>query len=72
VGLVEAQAERVEGMDINAFGEARLVADQPLQLRLQRVGQLLTEWQQVVDAWQLQSWEGYRDVARLGRKTRLP
>jgi mRNA-degrading endonuclease RelE of RelBE toxin-antitoxin system len=33
---------------------------------------LLTEWEQVVDAWQLDSWEQYRDVARLGRKTRLP
>jgi superfamily I DNA/RNA helicase len=33
---------------------------------------LLTEWEQVVDAWQLRSWEAYRDVARLGRKTRLP
>ncbi len=33
---------------------------------------LLTEWEQVVDAWQLDSWVGYRDVARLGRKTRLP
>jgi len=33
---------------------------------------LLTEWDQVVDAWQLQNWEAYRDVARLGRKTRLP
>ena len=33
---------------------------------------LLTEWEQVVDAWQLQNWEAYRDVARLGRKTRLP
>ncbi len=33
---------------------------------------LLTEWDQVVDAWQLESWEAYRDVARLGRKTRLP
>jgi superfamily I DNA/RNA helicase len=32
---------------------------------------LLTEWEQVVDAWQLESWEAYRDVARLGRKTRL-
>jgi mRNA-degrading endonuclease RelE of RelBE toxin-antitoxin system len=32
---------------------------------------LLTEWEQVVDAWQLVSWEAYRDVARLGRKTRL-
>ncbi len=33
---------------------------------------ILTEWEQIVDAWQLDSWEGYRDVARLGRKTRLP
>jgi mRNA-degrading endonuclease RelE of RelBE toxin-antitoxin system len=33
---------------------------------------LLTEWEHVVDAWQLGSWESYRDVARLGRKTRLP
>jgi len=32
---------------------------------------LLTEWEQVVDAWQLESWDSYRDVARLGRKTRL-
>lgn len=33
---------------------------------------LITEWDQVVDAWQLDSWEAYRDVARLGRRTRLP
>jgi len=33
---------------------------------------LITEWEQVVDAWQLDSWEAYRDVKRLGRKTRLP
>jgi len=33
---------------------------------------LLAEWEQVVDAWQLASWEDYRDVTRLGRKTRLP
>lgn len=33
---------------------------------------LITEWEQVVDAWQLESWDEYRDVARLGRKTRLP
>ncbi len=33
---------------------------------------LHTEWEQVVDAWQLESWDAYRDVARLGRKTRLP
>lgn len=33
---------------------------------------LLSEWEHVVDAWQLDSWEAYRDVARLGRKTRVP
>jgi mRNA-degrading endonuclease RelE of RelBE toxin-antitoxin system len=33
---------------------------------------LLTEWEHVVDAWQLETWEAYRDVVRLGRKTRLP
>jgi hypothetical protein len=32
---------------------------------------LRSEWEQVVDAWQLTSWEEYRDVLRLGRKTRL-
>jgi superfamily I DNA/RNA helicase len=33
---------------------------------------LYSEWEQIVDAWQLTSWESYRDVTRLGRKTRLP
>lgn len=33
---------------------------------------LITEWEQVMDAWQLRSWESYQNVARLGRKTRLP
>ena len=33
---------------------------------------LLGEWENVVDAWQLDTWEAYRDVRRLGRKTRLP
>lgn len=32
---------------------------------------LLSEWDQVVDAWQISGWEAYRDVVRLGRKTRL-
>lgn len=33
---------------------------------------LRAEFEQVVDAWQLTSWEEYRDVSRLGRKSRLP
>ncbi len=35
-------------------------------------GFMLTEWAQVVDAWQLDTWEAYRDVPRLGRRRRLP
>lgn len=30
-----------------------------------------TEWEELVDAWQLATWEAYREVKRLGRKTRL-
>ena len=33
---------------------------------------LMAEWGEVVDAWQLETWEAYRDAKRLGRKTRLP
>jgi len=33
---------------------------------------IMIEWEQVVDAWNLETWGEYRDVLRLGRKTRLP
>ncbi len=33
---------------------------------------LVSEWEEVVDVWQLKTWEEYRDIKRLGRKTRLP
>lgn len=33
---------------------------------------LWAEWEQVVDAWQVESWEEYRKAPRLGRKMRLP
>src|ERR1039458_3698408 len=32
---------------------------------------LITEWEKVIDGWQLDTWEAYRAVTRLGRKTRL-
>jgi hypothetical protein len=32
---------------------------------------LRAEWTDIVDAWQVTTWEAYRDVARLGRKTRI-
>lgn len=32
---------------------------------------MLGEWNDLVDAWQLKTWDAYKDVKRLGRKTRL-
>lgn len=64
------------------FGSSNIVSGEELQQLLAtssgEVGEhkftqrfLLTEWNEVVDAWQLETWEAYRDVKRLGRKTRL-
>jgi mRNA-degrading endonuclease RelE of RelBE toxin-antitoxin system len=53
---------------LKIIGEAaRTVADHKFSSQF-----LLSEWEQVVDAWQLDTWDSYRDVVRLGRKTRLP
>ncbi len=35
-------------------------------------GFIETEWERVVDAWQLDTWDAYRDVPRLGRRRSLP
>ena len=32
---------------------------------------IVSEWERVVDAWQLVTWEDYRDVRRIGRYRRL-
>lgn len=32
---------------------------------------MLGEWNDLVDAWQLKTWDAYKNVKRLGRKTRL-
>jgi hypothetical protein len=58
-------ASREEIRDIIAAAAAN-VPDQKFSSQF-----LLTEWEQVVDAWGLESWEDYRDVPRLGRRTRL-
>lgn len=56
------------GSQVRRFVEeaAAETAGQPFSPRF-----LVAEWTDVVDAWQLSSWESYRDVARLGRRTRL-
>lgn len=32
---------------------------------------VLAEWERVVDAWHIHTWEEYKEVKRLGRRTRL-
>jgi mRNA-degrading endonuclease RelE of RelBE toxin-antitoxin system len=64
--------------DAYAWAEKRKLETHPTTGAAQLDGQkfgarfLLTEWSEVVDAWQLGTREAYRDVSRLGRKTRLP
>jgi len=64
-------------------GPAQLVGQDDLAALIAQAGKnvtghkfsnrfLMSEWQDVVDAWQIDNWEDYRDVRRLGRKTRLP
>ncbi len=64
------------------FGKAQLVATSDISAMLKEEAAkvsgmrfspafVASEWEDLVDAWQLGSWEEYRDVKRLGRKTRL-
>ena len=65
------------------IGPAKIASDQMIRELLAETASALgedrfskqfifTEWKEVVDAWQLDSWESYRTVPRIGRKTRLP
>jgi len=65
------------------FGAPKIASDKLLRAALAEAAKeigghkfsqhfLWTEWCEVVNAWQLDTWEAYRDVRRLGRKTRLP
>lgn len=47
-------------------GASKQTQEHPFSVRF-----LEAEWADVVDVWQLTTWEEYRDVPRLGRKTRL-
>lgn len=69
--LYEAHFGRLQLADSEAVrstltASAGMLADQRFGLPF-----LLSEWRDVVDAWQLSTWEEYRDVRRLGRRTRL-
>jgi hypothetical protein len=79
VGALDAVAVRLHK---SLIGPVTLTAGQTLRAVLReasgavlahRFSQsfLLSEWTHIVDARQLRTWEAYRDVTRLGRKTRL-
>jgi mRNA-degrading endonuclease RelE of RelBE toxin-antitoxin system len=81
---IEVQAMNALGRRLYEanFGKLKLASSETIGQLLQEASQaveanrfsaqfLLTEWEQVVDAWQLETWEAYRDVARLGRRTKL-
>ncbi|MBP7372907.1 MAG: UvrD-helicase domain-containing protein [Opitutaceae bacterium] len=80
VASLDAIAQRLHR---SLVGPAKLISSGELKTAMLAAAQsvtghkfslrfLLSEWDQVVDAWQLMTWDAYRDVARLGRKTRLP
>lgn len=80
--MVDALDEVAIGLYEQAFGKPQMatpgmVAALLSQLAAEQGGSsfpdafLAREWQEVVDAWQLDSWEAYRDIPRLGRKQRL-
>ena len=65
------------------FGAPQIASDEVVQSLLAEAAKdvegirfsqqfLRTEWQDVFDAWQLETWDDYRSVQRLGRKMRLP
>ncbi len=59
--MAAAETVRQYILDASRTGAAHRFSDRFLE----------SEWHDVVDSWRLDSWESYRDVARLGRKTRL-
>ncbi len=65
-----------------AFGKPKIATPEQIQEALAKAAEkapdqrfskhfLWTEWTDIVVAWQVKSWEEYKDVQRLGRKTRL-
>ena len=80
VYAIDALAERLYRLNIGAptFASTEqvraLIGDAAVSVEDNRFSQafMVAEWGQVVDAWQLDTWEAYRDVPRLGRRRSLP
>lgn len=79
---VHAMAAIGERLYAAQWGQPKLVTQSQLRQILTDAAQvdptlkfshrfMLGEWNSVVDAWQVTTWDTYKDVKRLGRKTRL-
>ena len=63
------------------FGTPELTREETIENLIQEVASaertnfaltfVASEWERVIDAWQLSTWEDYRDVRRIGRYRRL-
>ncbi|MCY3897301.1 MAG: UvrD-helicase domain-containing protein [Caldilineaceae bacterium] len=80
VYAIDALGERLYRLNL---GEFTLASSEQIGQRIEEAatavgdsrfstGFIRTEWDRVVDAWQLDKWETYRDVPRLGRRRSLP
>ena len=80
VYAVDALAERLYRLNLGAF---TLASSEQIGQRIEEAaaasgeskfstGFMQTEWERVVDAWQLDTWDAYRVVPRLGRRRSLP
>jgi superfamily I DNA/RNA helicase/mRNA-degrading endonuclease RelE of RelBE toxin-antitoxin system len=80
---ITAMAKRLYESNLAAtFGPVAIASEEAIRRLLKEAsevegltqftnGFLFAEWDQIVDAWQLKTWSEYRDVPRLGRRTRL-
>ena len=80
VYAIDALAERLYRLNLGAF---TLASSEQIGQRIEEAaaeigknrfsaGFMQTEWERVVDAWQLDTWDAYRVVPRLGRRRSLP
>ncbi len=80
--LVTSVSELATQLANNDLGQVRIVQDAELLGMIETIVKdepnvvfspqfLRDEWNDVVDGWNLTSWEEYRDFKRLGRKSRL-
>ena len=80
VYAINALAERLYRLNLGAF---TLASPEQIGQRIEEaaseigesrfaLGFMQTEWERVVDAWQLDTWDAYRVVPRLGRRRSFP